>query len=309
MRRIAALLALLSLSGCLIGPDYERPPPATPTTPEYKETSDSLFRPAQPRDTVDRGPWWNIYSDPTLDQLTAQVEVSNQNLKASEAAYRQAVALIRPGPASSGMKDAYVRRFRELERPTPPHPRLTELLWDTFGVMLYQEDVMQAASLVAGMELSEADLLRRALTKRRAHELGPLHERFLVGAEEQGIARADAERVWELISNFASFGFCKAHAVTYGRISWRAAWSRPGSSSSTASPDMRTRGTPSASPSSHTSTCMRWTSAATATAIPPRSTTPSRPSTTSRAWWISSPCPRSCSSGSPWAARRRSRRR
>jgi NodT family efflux transporter outer membrane factor (OMF) lipoprotein len=95
MRRIAALLALLSLSGCLIGPDYERPPPATPTTPEYKETSDSLFRPAQPRDTVDRGPWWNIYSDPTLDQLTAQVEVSNQNLKASEAAYRQAVALIR----------------------------------------------------------------------------------------------------------------------------------------------------------------------------------------------------------------------
>ena len=79
MRRIAALLALLSLSGCLIGPDYERPPPATPTTPEYKETSDSLFRPAQPRDTVDRGPWWNIYSDPTLDQLTAQVEVSHPN--------------------------------------------------------------------------------------------------------------------------------------------------------------------------------------------------------------------------------------
>jgi NodT family efflux transporter outer membrane factor (OMF) lipoprotein len=95
MRRIAALLALLSLSGCLIGPDYQRPPPATPTTPEYKETSDSLFRPAQPRDAVDRGPWWNIYSDPTLDRLTAQVEVSNQNLKASEAAYRQAVALIR----------------------------------------------------------------------------------------------------------------------------------------------------------------------------------------------------------------------
>jgi DNA-directed DNA polymerase III PolC len=136
----------------------------------------------------------------------------------------QAVALIRPGPASSGMKDAYVRRFRKLEAPTPPHPRLTELLWDTFGVMLYQEDVMQAAALVASMELSEADLLRRALTKRRAHELGPLHERFLAGAAEQGIAAADAERVWELVSNFASFGFCKAHAVTYGRISWRAAW-------------------------------------------------------------------------------------
>ncbi|MBK7643238.1 MAG: DNA polymerase III subunit alpha [Planctomycetes bacterium] len=136
----------------------------------------------------------------------------------------QAVALIRPGPASSGMKDAYVRRFRKLEPPTPVHPRLTELLWDTFGVMLYQEDVMQAASLVAGMDLAEADLLRRALTKHRAHELAPLHERFLSGAAEQGIAKPDAERVWELIANFASFGFCKAHAVTYGRISWRAAW-------------------------------------------------------------------------------------
>src|SRR6266481_3169805 len=95
MRRIAALFALLSLSGCLIGPDYERPPPATPPTPAYKETADSVFRPAEPRDTIDRGPWWNIYGDPTLDQLTAQVDVSNQNLKASEAAYRQAVALIR----------------------------------------------------------------------------------------------------------------------------------------------------------------------------------------------------------------------
>jgi len=96
MRRRAGLALLLALSGCgLVGPDYQRPPPATPTTPEYKETSDSLFRPAQPRDTIDRGPWWNIYGDSTLDQLTAQVDVSNQNLKASEAAYRQAVALIR----------------------------------------------------------------------------------------------------------------------------------------------------------------------------------------------------------------------
>jgi NodT family efflux transporter outer membrane factor (OMF) lipoprotein len=96
MRRRGALLLLLVLSGCgLVGPDYERPPPATPTTPEYKETADSVFRPAQPRDTIDRGPWWNIYGDPTLEQVTAQVDVSNQTLKQNEAAYRQAVALIR----------------------------------------------------------------------------------------------------------------------------------------------------------------------------------------------------------------------
>src|SRR5882672_4576782 len=95
IRRLFSLAALLTLSGCLVGPDYERPPPATPPTPDYKETSDSLFRPAQPRDTVDRGPWWSIYGDATLDQLAAQVDVSNQTLKQNEAAYRQAVALIR----------------------------------------------------------------------------------------------------------------------------------------------------------------------------------------------------------------------
>lgn len=136
----------------------------------------------------------------------------------------QAVALIRPGPAGSGMKDAYVRRFRGLEEPTPPHPRLAELLWDTHGVMLYQEDVMQAASLVAGLELSEADQLRRALQKRRTGELARLEERFLASAEANGIPPDEARPVWELASNFASFAFCKAHAVTYGRIAYRCVW-------------------------------------------------------------------------------------
>jgi NodT family efflux transporter outer membrane factor (OMF) lipoprotein len=94
MRRIAALLALASsLSGCLVGPDYQRPQPATAPMPEFKEMKE--FRPAVPRDAIDRGPWWSIYGDPTLDQIAPQVDISNQNLKVSEAAYRQARALIR----------------------------------------------------------------------------------------------------------------------------------------------------------------------------------------------------------------------
>ena len=93
MRRLAVLLCLASLSGCLVGPDYQRPPPASPPTPEFKETMG--FRPAMPNDTADRGPWWQIYGDPTLDGLAAQVDISNQTLKASEAAYRQARALVR----------------------------------------------------------------------------------------------------------------------------------------------------------------------------------------------------------------------
>ena len=136
----------------------------------------------------------------------------------------QAVALIRPGPASSGMKDAYVRRFRGLEPPLPPHPRLTELLWDTHGVMLYQEDVMQAAALVAGLELAEADLLRRALQKGQGASLAELEARFLASAVSAGVERAAALCTWQLIANFASFAFCKAHAVTYGRIAYRSVY-------------------------------------------------------------------------------------
>ncbi len=94
-RRFIVVGGTLSLGGCMVGPDYRKPPPASPPTPEFKETSDSVFRPALPRDTIDRGPWWSFYGDPTLDGLMAQVDVSNQTLKQNEAAYRQAVALIR----------------------------------------------------------------------------------------------------------------------------------------------------------------------------------------------------------------------
>lgn len=136
----------------------------------------------------------------------------------------QAVALIRPGPAGSGMKDAFIRRFRGLEPPTPPHPLLADVLAETHGVMLYQEDVMQVAVALAGMTLAEADRLRRALSKRRSRDLEELGARFRDGARARGVSGRDAAHVWELIANFAAFGFCKAHAVTYGRIAYRAAW-------------------------------------------------------------------------------------
>lgn len=100
MRRIAALLPVVFVSGCLVGPDYVRPPPATLPTPAYKEAEPvtgaaAVFQPAQPRDGVDRGPWWQSYGDPTLDNLAAQIDVSNQNLKVFEAGYRRARALVR----------------------------------------------------------------------------------------------------------------------------------------------------------------------------------------------------------------------
>ncbi|MDE0916094.1 MAG: DNA polymerase III subunit alpha, partial [Planctomycetota bacterium] len=136
----------------------------------------------------------------------------------------RAVALIRPGPAGSGMKDSYVRRARGLEPATPLHPRLAEVLQDTHGVMLYQEDVMQAAAHMAGMGLAQADQLRRALQKHRSADIASLRAHFLQGCTEQGVLSADAIRVWEQIAGFASFAFCKSHAVTYGRIAYRTAW-------------------------------------------------------------------------------------
>jgi NodT family efflux transporter outer membrane factor (OMF) lipoprotein len=99
-RVLPVFVCLLSLPGCLVGPDYVRPPPASDPATTFKETTavaegEVEFRPALPRDTVDRGPWWTIYGDSTLDRLMAQVNISNQTLKENEAAYRQAVALIR----------------------------------------------------------------------------------------------------------------------------------------------------------------------------------------------------------------------
>jgi DNA polymerase III alpha subunit len=98
------------------------------------------------------------------------------------------------------------------------------VLAETYGVMLYQEDVMQVAVALAGMTLGEADRLRRALSKRHSAELEALKVRFMDGSAGRGVSPKDAVHVWELIANFAGFGFCKAHAVTYGRISYRTAY-------------------------------------------------------------------------------------
>jgi len=135
------------------------------------------------------------------------------------------LSLIRPGPASSGMKERFVRRRRGLEETTYLVAHLREVLGETHGVMLYQEDILRVAQAVAGFSLAEGDQLRKAISKKRSREnIEALREGFLRGALARGARREGAEAIWSQIANFAEYSYCKAHATTYGHISYAAVW-------------------------------------------------------------------------------------
>lgn len=135
----------------------------------------------------------------------------------------QAVALVRPGPAASGMKEAFVARARGLEPVTVAHPLLAEVFADTFGIMLYQEDVIRAAMAIAGVDATAGDSLRRHLGKRtNGRAAGSSEfEQFLVAGLRRGLPRPAIEQIWAEMARFAAYSFCKAHSVTYGRLAFR----------------------------------------------------------------------------------------
>lgn len=137
-----------------------------------------------------------------------------------------ALALYRPGPLSGGLKAAFVRRFKGLEQVKHIHPALAPLLDETFGVILYQEQVLRIANGIAGFDLAEADLLRRAMSHfdpgKRMQEL---KRKFVEHAyERNAIPRDVGERIWEMMAAFAGYGFPKAHAASYAKLGWRSAW-------------------------------------------------------------------------------------
>jgi DNA-directed DNA polymerase III PolC len=137
-----------------------------------------------------------------------------------------ALALYRPGPLSGGLKDAFVRRFKGQEPVKHIHPALAPLLDDTFGVILYQEQVLRIANAIAGFDLAEADLLRRAMSHfdpgKRMQEL---KRKFITQANDRNAIPVDiGERIWEMMAAFAGYGFPKAHAASYAKLGWRSAW-------------------------------------------------------------------------------------
>jgi DNA-directed DNA polymerase III PolC len=135
------------------------------------------------------------------------------------------LSLVRPGPSGSGMKKRYIRRHLGKEKTEYLHPKMADLLKHTYGVMLYQEDILRVASAVAGMTLAEGDQLRRAMTKKRSRaEMAKISERFIRKAVENDVPETTAVEIWGLIANFSAYAYCKAHACTYGQLAYRCAY-------------------------------------------------------------------------------------
>jgi DNA-directed DNA polymerase III PolC len=132
------------------------------------------------------------------------------------------LSLVRPGPSGSGMKKHFIARRLGLEKTEYLHPALEPVLKDTYGVMLYQEDTLKVAEAIAGMTLAEGDSLRRAMTKKRSpREMAKNMKAFLDRAIANGVDPKVAEEIWGQIANFAKYSYCKAHASTYGEISYQ----------------------------------------------------------------------------------------
>lgn len=137
-----------------------------------------------------------------------------------------ALALFRPGPLKGGLKDAFVRRFQGKEKVAHIHPTLAPLLESTYGVILYQEQVLRIAHEIAGFSLADADLLRRAMTHfDPGKHMQELEHKFISEAQAQsGIPSETGERIWEMMAAFSGYGFPQAHAASYAQVSWRSAW-------------------------------------------------------------------------------------
>jgi len=128
------------------------------------------------------------------------------------------VALYRPGPLQSGMVDDFIDRKHGKKEITYEIPMLEELLRDTYGVIVYQEQVMKIASVVADFSLGDADILRRAMGKKIPEEMASQREKFLQGAQKKGIEKGKAERIFDLMTHFAGYGFNKSHSAAYALI-------------------------------------------------------------------------------------------
>jgi len=133
-------------------------------------------------------------------------------------------ALYRPGALDAGMVDEYVKRKNGTSKPRYLVPAMKEILEETYGVIVYQEQVMQIAQRVAGYSLGQADLLRKAMGKKNAEIMAAEREKFVSGAITQGYEKKKANEIFDYIEPFARYGFNKSHSVAYALVAYQTAW-------------------------------------------------------------------------------------
>jgi DNA polymerase III subunit alpha len=133
-------------------------------------------------------------------------------------------ALYRPGPIQGGMIDDFIARKHGKKKVRYDLPELAGILSETWGVILYQEQVMQIANRLAGFSLGDADILRRAMGKKKPEEMAAQREKFLTGCQARRVPKDKAERIFDLMAEFAGYGFNKSHSCAYALLAYETAW-------------------------------------------------------------------------------------
>jgi DNA polymerase-3 subunit alpha len=134
------------------------------------------------------------------------------------------VALFRPGPLQSGMVDDFINRKKGIAKVEYPHPSLEQILKPTYGVIVYQEQVMQIAQVLAKYTLGGADMLRRAMGKKKPSEMAKQRSIFMEGSRNNNIDDAQATYIFDLMEKFAEYGFNKSHSAAYALVAFQTAW-------------------------------------------------------------------------------------
>lgn len=134
------------------------------------------------------------------------------------------LALYRPGPLDAGMVDHYIERKHGREKVVYLHPLMEPILHDTYGIILYQEQIMQLARALAGYTLAEADILRKAMGKKNPEEMGKQRKRFLSGSKERGLSEKLANEIFDQMETFARYGFNRSHSAAYAMVCFQTAF-------------------------------------------------------------------------------------
>ncbi|MFM8393575.1 MAG: DNA polymerase III subunit alpha, partial [Acidobacteriota bacterium] len=178
---------------------------------------------------LDDGPALKLFSDGLLNAVfqfesSGMVEICRKLKPESLEDLSALNALYRPGPLDGGMVDDYINRRHGRDKVTYIVPQMKEVLENTYGILVYQEQIMQLAQRLAGYSLGEADLMRRAMGKKKKEEMALHEEKFVRGAVERGIKQEKAEEIFSLMARFADYGFNRSHSFAYAYLAYQTAW-------------------------------------------------------------------------------------